>query len=248
MLEILKVYDRLVSVGLKPIALKPYTKEPIGKYWNEGWNPQRWRIEFEKDETCNMGILLGEVIDVEGDTQEANDLIDRMIGDFPHPKFQSYKSTHHLFISPTPDFRTRRFNGIEFRGVGSQSMIPPSIHPDHPSVRYRWLHDSKFPVPIMPDCLRQLYEANYKERSPLGVRIKPRLKPGYKKTNCRICGEDFFIHKKRLMLEVRAFREKGLFWMCHGCREFDMREPCRIIRKAIEKEARRAYAPLRDDD
>jgi hypothetical protein len=200
-----------------------------------------------------MGIILGDIVDVEGDTQEGNDLLIRMIDGLPHPMFRSSKSIHHLFLSPDPNLTRRVIGGIEFRGHFHQSVVPPSIH--EYGNRYQWLYGSKFPPPVMPNELLQLYLTNCGEAKKIKTpRPRPerqrrrKKKIGYTKTECRVCKNEFYVHKKRLMLEVRVFKgEYGLPWMCHGCREFDLREPCRILRKTLEREANRPYAPLRFD-
>ena len=55
-------------------------------------------------------------------------------------------------------------------------------------------------------------------------------KQGYVKTVCKSCFKEFYIHKKRLLLEVRAFEKRNLSWYCHGCRIVDVREECRYLR------------------
>ena len=243
MATMLKWFDAYVSLGLHPIPVFKDTKCPAGgKGWNKDWSADRCRDYFQTD-SYNMGIILGDIIDVEGDTQEGNDLLIRMIDGLPHPMFRSSKSIHHLFVSPDPNLTRRVVGGIEFRGHLHQSVVPPSIHEQ--GNHYQWLHGSKFPPPVMPNELLQLYLANRCDAKS-EVRI-PRQRPerpqrrkkkdGYTKTECKICKNSFYIHKKRLMLEVRAFRDgHGLPWMCHGCREFDMREPCRVIRRGLERD------------
>lgn len=76
---------------------------------------------------------------------------------------------------------------------------------------------------------------------------KPKNKPGHIKTHCNCCNNNFWIHKKRLFLEVKAFKEQSLLWMCHGCRKIDIRDTCRIIRKKMEIDSRIPYSPLRND-
>lgn len=231
-------FDSYVRLGLRPIAIFKDSKCPIGTNWNKDWSIERWRPYFEFND-YNMGILLGDIIDVEADTEEANDLLLRMIDDAPHPMFRSSKSIHHLFTSPDKNLTRAVYGGIEFRGHLHQSVLPPSIHSD--GCKYRWLIKSKFPISPMPEELLRYYFSNKKlDNKPKKTtnRIKRKIKEGHKRTECRICKNKFYIHRKRLILEVKAFREQNLPWMCHGCRELDMREPCRIIRKQIERESR----------
>lgn len=226
----LKFFDFYVSQGLKPIAVYKRSKRPVGKGWNKNWSVSKWRPCFETDR-YNMGIILGDVVDVEGDCPESNALLLELIGDVARPKWGSSKSTHNLFLSPDPYLTRVVVHGIEFRGKNHQSVVPPSSHKDGPV--YGWLSGSVWPPPPMPPALKQFYLDN--KPSIRRHRAKKRLKDGFIRTHCNICKGGFFIHERRLLLEVRAFQEYRLPWMCHGCREIDMRDSCRRLRKEMEK-------------
>lgn len=234
----LKYFDIYAQAGFKPIAVYKDTKCPVGEGWNKDWSPEKWRPYFKtKVSSYNIGLLLGDIVDVEGDSQEANDLLERMIDGFPHPKFSSSKSVHHLFLNPDPNLTRYVINDIEFRGFLHQSVVPPSVHYD--VSRYNWLEDSKMPIPPMPEELLAYYWKNKPDEKSLKRKIdreKPnkRLKINHKRTHCNICKKNFYIHKKRLTLEVKAFMEYNLPWMCHSCREMDMRDACRKIRKSLD--------------
>jgi hypothetical protein len=243
----LKWFDNYVKTGLKPIAIYKGTKRPVGKGWNLNWSIERWRKFFENNNDYNMGILLGDVVDVEGDTKEANELLVKLIGGQPHPMFSSSKSIHHLFWNPDPDLTCRKFNGIEFRAHSVQSVVPPSIHEE--GAKYQWLN-SGFILTDMPEALRDYYLENTKESPHSKQSPRSKTKKGYTKTECKICKSFFYIHRKRLVLEVQALREYKLPWMCHGCREIDVRDSCRVIRKnqdQLRKNLLLPYVPLRDD-
>ena len=225
-------FDLYVQLGLKPIAIFKDSKCPIGINWNKNWSIEKWKPYFNSTD-YNMGILLGDIIDVEADTEEANDLLLRMIDDAPHPMFRSSKSIHHLFLTPDNSLTRSVYEGIEFRGHLHQSVMPPSVHTD--GSHYKWLSKSQFPIPSVPEELLRYYFFHKKQNKPKRpAPVKRRLKKQHKRTECRICKNKFYIHTKRLILEVKAFREYNLPWMCHKCREFDMRESCRIIRKQLE--------------
>lgn len=228
----LRYFDGYVKIGFKPIAIYKNTKCPIGKKWNKNWSASYWRSFFEDSNDFNLGILLGDIVDVEGDTAEANILLNKLIGNVPHPKFSSSKSIHHLFL--TPDQKLTRFtcDGIEFRGHNHQSVVPPSNHLD--GTTYKWLQDSKFHVPPMPHDLLEYYLTKKREKF-LSKKYKSasKNKQGYIKTKCNCCKKDFFIHMKRLTLEVRAFQQHKMPWLCRGCRKIDIRDECRFIRSLI---------------
>ena len=221
----LKYFDFYVSLGLKIIPIYEKSKIPVGKAWNVDWDLEKCRSAFIRKDH-NMGLLLGELVDVEGDTPEANVFLESLIANTPHPMYRSTRSTHHLFVNPDPYLTATRFDDIEFRGHLHQSVIPPSVHLD--GTEYHWLKGTVFPPPPMPKLLKQFYFEN--REYPRKPRKKSNVKPGHCQTFCRICQKKRFVHKKRLILEVQAFGLNNLPWMCHNCREFDMRETCRQLR------------------
>lgn len=229
----LDYYKAYVKMGFKPIALFKNSKCPIGKKWNENWDCDYWEKYFHTDQ-YNIGILLGDIIDVEGDTQEGNDLLSSIIRDLPHPMYKSYKSIHHLFLCPKNIIIDHlSFNGIEFRGHKHQSAMPPSIH--EKGARYNWLASSKFPIPYLPQELVDFYLVNKKPNKTVVSKNSPKrgTKKGYIKTICNKCKSKFFINKKRLALEVKSFRyllEQK--WECRSCRTVDLRIQCKKIKNA----------------
>lgn len=241
MATMIQWYDKYVKLGLQPIPVFKEDKCPAGgKGWNRNWSEGRWRGYFQTN-AYNMGIILGDIVDVEGDTEEANDLLLRMIDGLPHPMFRSSKSIHHLFQTPDPFLQRLVVDGIEFRGHRHQSVVPPSIHEF--GAQYQWVKGSVFPAPVMPDELQKFYFANKEIRQQTARpqhrqlrKLRNRKKGGYTRTICKICNCGFYVHKKRLRLEVHAFSEYyNLPWMCHGCRELDMRELCRTVRESLEE-------------
>jgi hypothetical protein len=229
-MRLFKFFDKYVSLGLKPIAIHRESKCPIENSWNIKWSADRWRPYFN-DPLINMGILLGDIIDVEADNEEANDLLERMIDGAQRPRFRSAKSIHNLFVNPDPDLTRLVVNGIEFRGRKHQSVVPPSIHND--GSKYQWLTGSYFPVPEMPEELRKFYFENKKSISKKNKnKEKIKLKFGFIHTQCKTCEKKYTINKTRLILEVRAFRTYGLEWMCRCCRKIDIRNECRKIRRS----------------
>jgi hypothetical protein len=231
---LLKYFDLYTLKGMQIIPVYKNSKVPVGKNWNRNWNKEKCR-EMIATGNYNLGILLGDIVDVEGDTPEANDLLTRMIDGLPHPMYRSSRSIHHLFINPDPHLTATRFQDIEFRGQLHQSVLPPSTHED--GTGYLWLRGTSLDIPDMPQELRDFYFKNRREVRPrYFFRRGPKPLPhGLKKTTCSCCGKVEVIHKKRLMLEVRAFAEHHLPWMCHCCRKMDVREACRRIRQTLEQ-------------
>lgn len=229
---LLEFFDAYVLMGLKPIAIFKDSKRPVGYSWNKNWSKDKWRHYFE-DGDYNIGLLLGDIIDVEGDSDEANELLDRMIGDVPHPMFRSNKSVHHLFLNPDSTLTRFVHRDIEFRGYLHQSVVPPSVHNE--GIRYNFLRASRWPIPQLPPDLLRFYLENNKKRA-----APKRHGQSLTETCCKICNTSKPIHPKRLALEVIAFREYNLPWMCHDCREFDLRDACRRIRRSRKAVSSRA--------
>lgn len=222
-MSIIKYFDAYCDAGFKVIPLRPFSKIPIYKNWNLNWNKNWVRNYLVNNPNSNIGFLLGEICDVEGDTEEANCLLDSLIGNYPHPKYKSSKSIHHLFLNPDPKLTIFVHSNIEFRGHKHQSVLPPSKHSEN--YQYNWLVNTKFPIPEMPDNLLDYYKKiTFK---------KPNLKPEHIKPWCSICQQRKYIDKKRFYLENIVFSEKDLLWQCNKCRKIDVRENCRKIRKKL---------------
>lgn len=232
----LKYFDGYVNCGFKPIAMYLGTKKPVSEKWNDNWSASKWRGYFATEEQkYNMGILLGDVVDVEADNEEANEFLNRLVGNAPHPAYQSSRSTHHLFLNPDPELRFSSFHGIEFRGHKVCSVFPPSIHES--GVRYKFLKESTFKLSPMPEELLEFYFQNKPVKLKSNFRPKPNTKPGHTKTICKFCNCPKYRAKKRLVLEVKVFSEYfGTPWQCEDCRKVDVRELCRTMRKKLRVE------------
>jgi len=242
----LECFDLYSGMGFQVIPLYHKTKIPIGNNWNKKWDIKASRNAVSRWSNCNFGILLGDIVDVEGDSEEANEFINLLIGDIPHPVYRSRKSFHHLFRTPDPELTACRFEDIEFRGHRHQSVIPPSIGPD--GTRYQWLRRSVegFPIPEMPLDLKDLYFKFRPDLKPVQKKRskKKGKKKNHKKTQCCICKKWIYIHRKRLILEVRAFREYGVNWHCQKCRELELRPAAKRIRKEMIESGDAAFHKL----
>jgi hypothetical protein len=220
----LDYFDLYVEMGLRPIAVYKNSKCPIGDNWNNNWSIERWR-PFFYSEDVNFGVLLGDIIDVEGDCDKSSNLLNDLIGNVPCLKFKSSKSTHHIFLNPDRKLTRTVIQGIEFRGHKHQTVFPPSVHQF--GIQYQFIN-KVFPITEMPKTLKNFYFNNKQLKKQ--AKNKSKLKPGYVKTHCNKCFSNFYIHKKRLCLEVQAFSQHDLLWMCHGCREINIKKYCRAIR------------------
>lgn len=232
MATILQHFDVLTERGLKIIPLRENTKIPMCKGWTQNWCKDAARHKLAMFPDANIGLLLGDIIDVEGDSEDANKVLVDLIGDYPHPCYQSLRSTHHLFVTPDVDLRHFEVNEIEFRGHGHQSVLPPSTAA---GVVYKWLKQFQFPIPPMPSRLYDFYQSKKRKRG-------DRLKKGHVKVWCGACGTKCFLHRKRFELELEAFKLLGSKWECQGCRAIDLRPACRLIRAGVPDKVIRVNA------
>ena len=220
-------FDVLTDKGLQVIPLRANSKVPMYRGWNRDWNRRQARESVLRFPECNLGILLGDIVDVEGDSPEANETIQRLVGDYPHPTYQSTRSVHHLFRTPDPELRIFKHNEIEFRGIGHQSVLPPSRHLE---TIYRWMKQPCFPVPAMPESLVGFYKSKQSKH-------KVRIKKDHTKVTCGVCQRFCFMHKTRFHLELEAFQLLDLPWTCQSCREIDLRPVVRILRREMKQGA-----------
>jgi hypothetical protein len=190
-------------------------------------------------------------MDVEGDSSEANEMLNELCEGFPHPRYKSSKSVHHLFRSPDPKITIAHYKKIEFRGRNHQSAVPPSQHEN--GKRYEWI-EWQDEIPEMPKPLKELLKISKikkiksKNKSSFGVnhvsKIDPvaqflrnnlkfdyDVKPGHSKLWCPICEGVKFLHSKRLHFEFIAFKTLGFDWSCSNCRDVDVRGLVRNLRK-----------------
>lgn len=230
-MEIADYFEAYVTCGFKPIALYPGTKIPVFRDWQIQWSADKYRQVFNQTPDSNMGFLLGDIMDVEGDTEEANEMIFDLARHCPHPMFKSSKSVHHLFLSPDPNITICKFDGIEFRGRRHQSVVPPSIHST--GKVYEWLKKSTFPAPPMPTGLVNLLYSHYRQIKKTKHVNQQEKKANHTNTACNSCRRKSYIHKKRLVLEVRAFQSLGQKWQCHNCRTVDVRPICRKVKNQM---------------
>ena len=118
------------------LELKPKSKMPIANDWPNQGNP----LDEVITPDGNLGLILGAksgILDVDLDCREAKVLAD-IILPVPHTVFDrgSTDSGHYLYqalsFGPRKAFNAdgTKSTLVELRGDGSQTMIPPSMHPN----------------------------------------------------------------------------------------------------------------------
>lgn len=202
--------------GWKIIAIRPKSKVPAFKKWTGPYWADTHRNYLLDNPHANIGILLGDVLDIEADTPKANELAGSLIGNTPHLMYKSERSFHHLFINPFRSLNKIVWRGIEFRGNGHQSILPPSINSS--GVQYEWV-DANSPICLPPSNILRLLKQLISYQPDL---VTPR---------CSVCGEENKMAKSRFKLEVILFSNMGCKWIGKCCRKHDLRHACRVIKK-----------------
>lgn len=155
------------ELGWKLAFARHREKNPgslMGKGWQQKLASTPEDVDFwlKKAPDANVGVFLGPdsgVIDVEYDTEEGEEIVERIISsdDCPTPTYRSGKSIHRLYRwdATLPEETCPTYKGIEFRlnskGRSIQSILPPSIHPS--GKKYEWLpglSPEEVPVNGMP--------------------------------------------------------------------------------------------------
>jgi len=214
-------FEQYTDMGFKVIPLRPKSKVPVWKKWNKRWSRARAYNHLKKNPNSNIALILGEIIDVEGDSPEANETIFSLIGDVPHPSYKSFKSVHHLFLNPDSILTRRCVNEIEFRAHKHHAVLPPSIHKN--GIEYTWIDGIETEIPDMPPALLEYYNKIRKQpKEPKRKEIG--LKAGHIQPWCAICNERRFIHIKRFKLELSIFNSYNQRWQCQDCRKIDTRK------------------------
>jgi hypothetical protein len=213
-----EVLQNYFNQGYKPILLHHNTKIPIHKKWNKKYDFNYfYNYSLAHPTDYNFGILLGDVIDVEGDTEKANEYLKNLCGEIKHPSYKSSKSIHHIFRNPGINLTRIVHNGIEFRAHKHQSVIPPSLHED--GSPYIWIscnNMSLAEIPLLPANLERIL------LNRLGLDEKIRY--GNVKVYCAKCKKSFFLNEKHFNFELKIFKKNGFPWMCKLHRPFKPRE------------------------
>lgn len=226
----LQIFQGYRNLGYQIIPLHFGRKSPVLNNWNHKYDPELIETYFRNsDSKVNFGILLGDIVDVEGDSIHANQQLSELFAKITHPIYQSAKSLHHLFRNPHSKLTRIAYEGIELRAHRHQSAIPPSIHKN--GMRYKWItklmHVDDIPVlpEIVNDFLHDIRISNYKKK------YRNKTKPGHIQVTCDKCQTKVFMHAKRFDSEISIFREFAEKWKCKTCRNFDLRQVVRNYRK-----------------
>ncbi len=225
-----QIFNGYRNLGYQIIPLHHGSKSPILANWNQNYDHEIMDIYFKNcTNQINYGILLGDIVDVEGDSTHANQYLSEIFGKIQHPIYQSSKSLHHLFRNPHSNLTRVAYDGIELRAYKHQSVIPPSTHSN--GIRYKWLTklmkvEDIPPLPeMLQDYIQKAKKIAYKKK------YKNKCKPEHIECYCSICKSKFFMHAKRFDLELACFKVENELWKCKSCRKYDLRQLIKKMKK-----------------
>ena len=153
-MSILRPLVELYMLSRDPafVSLKQNSKEPIGIAWQENpISPELVHHAFEAN-GLNVGLINGDVsgiVDVDLDCREAKHLasvlLPKGLAAFEH----AGNDRGHILYRVNDAGKTQRYQCpetgetlIELRSTGSQTMIPPSIHPSGQKLKFTFLDDT----------------------------------------------------------------------------------------------------------
>jgi len=126
-----------LELGIKPVPIWPAQKKPKGTSWQKLRLTKKTIPEYFKDND-NVGGLWGKpsgwIVDVDLDDEHAADVAEFLLPRTLVYGRESRPETHFLYICK--GVKTHKWRGpnketiVEVRSTGSQSVLPPSIHPD----------------------------------------------------------------------------------------------------------------------
>ena len=106
-----EAFLKYLDFGYQPILLHQNTKVPIFYGWQNKYNHKNYCDLLNSNKKYNIGFLLGNIVDIEGDTEEANNILNNYFLAINHPIYKSKKSFHHLYF---PYFTLTAHRGQHF--------------------------------------------------------------------------------------------------------------------------------------
>jgi len=133
-------------------SLKPKSKEPVGSAWQNNPKSPVLVLHEHRQFGNNIGLINGTlsgIVDVDLDCEEAVALapvfLPDALAEFQH---DGNARGHMLFRTPNAG-KTQQFKCpdtgstlVELRSTGSQTMLPPSVHPSGHALRFTEISDT----------------------------------------------------------------------------------------------------------
>ncbi len=211
-----EAYEIYHQMGLPVIPVRPRTKIPRFSNWTKNYWHNMNADYIAKHPDANIGLLLGKIIDIEADSEEAEERLGLILSGIEHVQYRSMRGSHHLFLNPNKNFRKLVFDGIEYRGYGHHSLLPPSIGPN--GFQYAWHKNSTTALTLLPNFLEK------------NIKSVPKQKVHLELPRCSKCGRTCRVEAQRFKMEIEALSLIKTKWDCHKCRLYDLRPVCRMIR------------------
>ena len=134
--EIVTEARKHLDAGRQVVPCHAGEKRPVGNDWANHWQDgQKVLDHLTANPLCNLGLVLGKLIDIETDTPEQAAEFERLFdGDLPRtPSFASSRGKHYFFKANArlttlgKAVLTYREIGIRVGSKAAQSVIPPSV-------------------------------------------------------------------------------------------------------------------------
>jgi len=148
----------LINEGLRPVPVPAGYKGP-NRAEDKYWQDKTWTVDDFADGD-NIGLHLVNIGMVDRDCDEARALVGKFL---PHTRMSGRKSEprSHAWYWVTGEATTKQIRDtdgamiIELRhGHGKQTLVPPSVHPDHHEPYVTYNEDTPIPTISAEELLR----------------------------------------------------------------------------------------------
>ena len=214
-MNIKDAFVKYLDFGYQPILLHPNTKMPIFYGWQKKYNFKNYYELLKNNINYNIGFLLGNIVDIEGDSEEANNILNNYFLTINHPVYKSKKSFHHLFKNLHRNITRIQINNFEIRGYNHQSVVPPSKVDSIEN--YTWTEDLipfKYLPEIPNDFAKNFNIKNFKTYKK--TISKDKSKSGIW---CFKCKNKFYLNKQYLSLQLEKIKQANKQWLCKICKK-----------------------------
>lgn len=150
-LNSVKVAKNWLALGIKPIPIWPRQKKPRGSSWQKLRLTEETIDDYFKPDD-NVGGLWGKpsgwIVDVDLDDEGAADIAEFLLPSTFIFGRVSRPDTHFLYHCKGAETHkwldTKKQAIVELRSTGSQTVLPPSMHPDKERYEINYENDNEF--------------------------------------------------------------------------------------------------------
>lgn len=208
-----EAFLKYLDFGYQPILLHYNAKVPIFFKWQRNYNHNIYLPLLDNGKKYNIGLLLGKTVDIEGDSEEANEILRNYFINVNHPIYKSKKSYHHLFKNTFRNISRIQIGRIEIRGYCHQSVVPPSNVDSEKD--YVWI-DDLIPYKNLPEIPLD-FASKYKLPS-----LKKIMKSKIQLENqsaiwCNKCRKKFLLNNIQMKNILSKSRQLNQKWKCKTC-------------------------------